>query len=425
MSDEPIQIARDLIDPLVERYNALLASMRTLDAQAEAQITRWQWASGEYYALRPLYHERYHVHHGQLLPDEPTKAGDTWLFGFDATDRLLAEYCYRVHEEPDDAEFMLYDAEGVEVIRYANTHFGTADSFLLITLGRLRGDLRQPEWYCEIQGGSPGIGIGQTDGSLSAMKGVLENLIPQNDWRVMFGGASVLYEKYRYEDNRLVEVQVQQRKGLDEDAAVQPQTHHISYAENGKANVQIDDPYIQSFETPPLKTNMDLAKLAEELGQTVIEAVRTGLDDLLGAYCWLEFTYDAVIDDGMMIYLGRELDRASFMESTYDRWFGSMQFHVRVEGRRYTEAISAEWAGGVSRYIEACRNYQDWKAVRTLFASAAKVLNAYDWRTFLGVTDDFIVFAYDHESTDDPELYILECVPESKIDLWRANGWFS
>ena len=159
------------------------------------------------------------------------------------TDRLLAKYCYRVHEEPDDAEFMLYDADGVEVIRYANTHFGTADSFLLIVLGRLHGDLRQPEWYCQIQGGSPGISIGQTDGSLSAMKGALEKLIPQNDWRVMFGGALLFYEQYRYEENRLVEVWVQLRNGLADDAPVSPEHHVIHYGDDGTPTAEIDRMY--------------------------------------------------------------------------------------------------------------------------------------------------------------------------------------
>jgi hypothetical protein len=397
MSSESIQVPREIIDQLVLRYNAMLNSMRALDVQAEAQITRWQWASGEYYSLRPLYHERYAAPHGQLLSGEPTKAGDVWLFGFDANDRLLAIYHYRVHDEPDDADFLLYDDQGVEVVRYVNTHFGTADSFIMKGVARVQGSLSQPAWYAALEG--------------------------------TFGDVSVWYEQYQYEGDRLVEARLQRRAGIEADAPTHPQTHRISYGANGKPSVTIDDPYRRSMEAAwgiRTETTAAAPSVVQSLGQAAIDAVQTDQSYLrgVGSFCWLCMDYDAVSDPGMMITFGSQAHRAEFMASTYERSFLSLVAY-RSADTNLQMLIIDSLPAEVDAFIDARREDKDWGAVRDLFTRAAKALNDFDWGALLNVTDDFMVFADDREAMADLTDAILECVPEEKIELWRANGWFS
>ena len=116
--------------------------------------------------------------------------------------------------------------------------------------------------------------------------------------------------------------------------------------------------------------------------------------------------------------LGTVEDRADFMRLSHDLWFNSiMQGRFRLTG--------FDWSPEMEAYIENCRERWEFDAVRDLFADAARALNDYNWHAWLPVSDDFIVFAYDYESTDDPEPYILKCAPKRKIDLWRKLGWFS
>jgi hypothetical protein len=400
----PAEAPREVVERLAKRYKAMKGAMRALDEQAMALVTRWQWTTGDYYTLRPLYHERFGVPRGRLLPDDPNKAGDVWLFGFDAQERMLTRCLYRRFAAPDDADYMLYDDEGIEVVRYANSHFGTKDDYMMRSLGRLRGDPRQPEWYCEVEG--------------------------------MFGSLRVEYEHYRYEGERLVEVQLQRRASLDADAPAHPQTHYISYSANGKPSVEIDDPYRRSVELgyeavygikSGANSTIPPAQIVDALKGAAIDAVRAQQSHLqgVGTFCWLSLDYDAVADPGMVISLGTAAQRADFAADTYDRSFIVLLGHYVGAGAQMQMLTVDPLPVQVDAFIEERREDQDWKAVRALFRAAAQALNAYDWRILLDVTEDFIVFASDREAMDDTEEDILECAPESKIALWRADGWFS
>lgn len=407
MGDPSFQIPRDVLVLLARRYKELANAYARFDSEAEKQAAGWVWASGVYYDIRPLYHERYELRRGRLLEGEPTMAGDVWCFGLADDGRMVAKLTFRHHyQDPSEAEYYHFDESGVDIVRYANTHFPVTESYIMGGVARLSGSMQQPEWYAEL-GGAHGLG----------------------------GMVTACYEQYFYDGGRLAQVKIRSQAGFEPEAPAHDQIHHISYEDTGRPLVRYEDKLFpgtfrylrnlnphstQSASSPAGQAQVEAA--VTNLKRAVVEAVAREITQLRAVqplYC-MEISYDAAVDDGFLISFGVEVQRRAFMEKTYDRWFGSLprsgQPQVSMHVPTFPPAAAA--------YIEKSRDEERWDDIRALFRRVAQELNGKDWTDIFEPTEMFIVFAYDHESHDDIEPYILECIPPDKRALWEADGWF-
>jgi hypothetical protein len=410
MGDSSFQIPRDVLTHLKQRYEGLANDYAQFDAEAEEKATRWEWASGVYHDLRPLYHKRYEIRRGQLLEGEPTKAGDVWCFGLTNDGRLVAKLTFRHHyQDPSEAEYYHYDASGVDIVRYMNTHFPITESYIMGGVARLSGGLLQPEWYAELHG--------------------------------MFSMANILFEQYFYDGERLKQVKIRSQSGVEPDNPAHDQVHQITYEADDLPTVRYEDKlfpeqfrYLRNLNPHTVHSalSQDAQALFEmavaSLKQRIVDVVtqeHTQLHAVQPLYC-LEISYDSAVDDGFLISFGVESQRKRFMEKTYERWFGSLHLDVLVPTNtsKYANLSALKFPLVAAAWIEKCRDAHQWDDIRAMFSQVARELNTHNWTEIFEPTELFIVFAYDHESHDDVEPYVLECIPPEKRALWEADGWF-
>jgi hypothetical protein len=443
MTDSP----RDpLFNELAARFASLKDQFKRLDAEVDARIVGWRYALESAFELRADYFRRDNQQPGALLDDEPTQAYLYHAYGYDGQNRIIYAAIFQTEELPRVCTFYDYGEGHIDCAEYQHELY--TEKFHLVKVGRLvQPSGQQPQFYAEYTQADGQAALisedyhyderGRLARILTTTHRQPRRLSPEAEKRWQqameqrqmarwfsteeqfetafvplvqqaFQSVSMLFteERYEYDGDTLKRIVSRFGNASGDFSQSPPQTMYEAP---------------RPGETPETLFEAARAALREVLGERIrqfgaADAGRTRFFNLL-------MTYDAVADDGLMLTFGTQARREAWERNGDGEGYGAMVFYGDPFMDRAHAIELWELPEDFERFIREKRREQEWDAIRDLIARVCLDLNALDWSGVLNTTDDFIIFAWDHEALPEIEDEIRACVPPDKLRLLEDEGW--
>ncbi len=419
-----------IFNELQTRFATLKDAYQRLDAEADKQIVRWRYAEESAFELRADHFRRFNAAPGKLVDDEPTNAYIFHAYGFDAQDRIIYDALFQAEENPRTCTFYEYRDDHIELVEYGVQLY--TDRYHINKVGqvsRLPG--QNPTAYAEFsQANGQEVRLFETYGY-------------DESGRIARVASSFKSTSHLTPENkRGLEHGLDQQRMLAKmlgTGDLMPQFEQIvNQALNRQMDIQTDEIY--EYEGDTIKRIVAKsdnagqkseriayeAPLPDQTDESLFEAARTSLRSAIientvqfsgsDRLCYLIMSYDAVADDGVGLVPGFESHRSEWEAETDDH-----SYHSFILDQTYHNMIMVDDPPDYARFIRIYRRDRRWDDIRKLLTQVARDLNAHVWA--LPVTDDFIVYASDHEAMRDINEEIAACVPENRLQILRAKGW--
>jgi hypothetical protein len=388
-----------LLKELRVRYETFAQSYRTLDEESDRHIVCWRYATSPAFDLRADYFRRINTRQAVPFDSEPTESPHYFAYGYDDRDRIIYIANFALQELPISAAFVLYGIDHVDLLEYNPIGSGV---YILGKNARLvMSEAGTPRHYAEIARTVMGVASSTYERYRYDDKGQLLRIheTRHHSPLMLLQHYYVAVSMYSYEGDHVQRIITRFRSStLDK-------THHsITYEAR---NPNEGDAMLFTSASQSLKTVI-VEHVIQYVAQRTSEKV----------YC-LVMSYDAVIDDGILVTLGYERDRQRWAQSPYERSYRALMEETNFEQSSFS---IYDLPPDFARFMLKMRDDEHYATIRRLFNQVARDLNGFDWKNILDITDDFIVFASDYEALADTHDEIYNCVPEDKIRLLIASG---
>jgi hypothetical protein len=379
-------------EALQARFTALQDAYQQLDAEADAQIVRWRYATKSAFDLRVDYHRRFNEKIGTLLDDEPAYERHYYAYGYDTQDRVVYAAFFYTEEMPRGAHYYRYGKHWIEEVVFHLVHH--TEDYRLSQVARLEQDTDgKPVRYTAYNVYStPAFG-----GELYTYDA--ENRLARVDafWQESEQIARSEYSYlYEYEGDTLKRIYMPT-----------PDGDRLCYAQPNP-----DGTYDMLFEAARL--NLYAYVLCFLRQQQISRRIYM-----------LELYFDAVAGDNLSLVVGGQTQRKEWLRYTDNRTYRDLidAIDARVEGNFLI--LPSPLPASYDRFVRVMRYADNWEAIRTLHYQVAQALNRADWEGILNITDDFIVYASDYLTMQSPSLHaqLHASVPPDKLQKLRAKGW--
>ncbi|MDX2139725.1 MAG: hypothetical protein SF123_16690 [Chloroflexota bacterium] len=393
-------LRKQLLRELRDRHTAFAQRFRSLDEESDRQIVRWRYALSSAFDLRADYFRRINTRQAVPFSTEPVSSPHYFAYGYDAQDRIIYIASFALQELPVSAAFILYAPNHVDLLEYSPMG---SNAHLLGRVGRLiTADDGKPRHYAEIA------------------------------YTVM-GEASTTYERYGYDDSgRLSHIHearhhspfMSLRYTYVADLLYRYEGDRLKHITTRFRSSTLDSTYNSITYQAHTRNENDatlFAAVRQSLKTAITEHVRQYIAQRTSekVYC-LVMSYDAVVDDGILVTLGYQKDRQHWEKDHYEYSYRALRFDAPVPSDSHF--TMSDLPPDFVRFMLQMREEERYQTIRTLFNQVARDLNEVDWQGILDVTDDFIVFANDYEALEDTHDEIYNCVPEDKIRMLVASG---
>jgi hypothetical protein len=444
MTDNPREA---LFHQLEARFDSLKARFEQLDAEVDARIVRWRYALDSAFELRADYFPRFNQKPGSLLDDEPTQAYLYHAYGFDAQNRLIYAATFQTEELPRVCAFYEHGEDRIDFAEFQHELY--TEKFHLVKVGRLvQSPSQSPVYYDEYAQAEGQAGLfseeyhyderGRLARILSTTRKQPRPLSPEAEqrWQQAIEQQRQMARLFGTE-KQFEETMLPMMQG----AFQQQGTYHTEerYEYEGDTLKRIVSRFGEAsgdFSQSPPRTLYEAPRTGET-PEGLYEAARSALRELIserirqfGAadarrtrFFNLLLTYDAVADDGLMLTFGTQARREAWERNGDGEGYGAMVFYGDPFSDRARSIELWELPEDFERFVRDQRREQGWNTIRDLIARVCLDLNERDWSGVLNTTDDFIIFAWDHEALPDVEDEIRACVPPEKISLLEEEGW--
>lgn len=435
-----------LFKELAQRFKALKKTgYARLDAEADANIKRWRYAERAAFDLQVDGLRRAGEEPGVFIDEEPTKAYSFHAYGYDSADRIIYSAEFQMEEVPRLCSFYSYTPDYIEAADFAVQIY--TENFHLQRVARLVGKPGEPPTlyanYGDGQGGEANtVELYQYDdkGRMARIVSTTATTPPP-----LTGEMGSRFENMMDQQRRMAQMLGTESQMPDFEKIVRTaltkgrdyQTEHI-YEYDGDNLKRIisrsTEVYGDGEAVPTQSHTLYEAPRPGETDEQLFEAARSSLHDAIIDHVVrfdpalrqqmpmynLSISYDAVADDGLMIIFGTQKQREKWEATTDERNYHNLVFSASVYDVEYTSLW--ELPEAYDRFLRNFRKKHRWDDIRKLLVQVARDLNRYDWSKLLITTDDFIVFADDHEAMEDIETVVIDCAPEEKIQILRAKG---
>jgi hypothetical protein len=397
------RVPEALSDALEQRFNLVKDQFDQIDADADARITGWRYATDSAFELRAEFYRRFNQKPGTLIDDEPLDAYIYTAYGFDDQDRIICSAIFQSEDFPRIYDYYDYGDNYIDFAEFG--YVWDTQTYRLSKVGRVvRSAEDRPLHYAEYsqEQGRKQLyfeGVQYDEAGRITRVSCVHQGYPEPL------GDSLTEHIFEYDDHTLKRIVA---RGVARDAAPA-------------------SPDYVMYEAPrPGDTPDSLFDAARSsLKSAIIEQLK-GLDAAIrekGPFYNLIISYDAVADDGLLLLLNTEAQRQQWEQSTDDRSYGALQLDSLTGPQNamlYAEI--QHHPDDYARFLRENRRDEQWDRIRELLCAVARDLNDVDWSAHFQTTDDFIVFASDYEAMNDVEDDIRDCVPDSKLKLLRARG---
>jgi hypothetical protein len=440
----------DLFDQLEARFNTAKDQFQQIDTNADMRIKHWRYAKDSVFELRVEYYRRFNTKAGKLVEDELLHELIYTAYGFDDQDRIICSAVFQSEDNP--RIYTYYD--------YADDHIGFAEfgivwdtqTYQLSKVGRLvKSSDDRPLHYAD---------YAQAAGQKQRF---FEEYHYDETGRITRISAVHQYRPAQFtdEEQRWLEYAHHQQEQIarmflsEEQASAVLEPFDESLKKLGSSNYDIVNEDIFEYEGQTLKRIVQRASHtlkdgsqpqeyilyeAPRPGETadmLFDAARISLKAAIidrlkqldaavrqkGPFYNLIVSYDAVADDGLLLTLNIQRQRALWEKSTDESGYDSLALDsVRLPQDAVPHIGIWDLPEDYARFLRDSRRDDQWERIRQLVCAVAKELNDHDWRAMFPITEDFIVIASDYEALEDIRDEIRACVPEAKLAILRARG---
>lgn len=435
-----------LFKELAQRFNALkTGGYARLDAEADANIKRWRYATSPAFDLRVNSLRRFNQEPGVLVDEEPTDAYMFYAYGYDSADRVIYSADFQTEEVPRLCSFYSYTPEYIEVAGFAVQML--TENFYLQWVGRLVSKPNErPILYASYGDGQGGearsVEVYHYDDKGRVARVVSTTITkPPSLMGEMGKGFEKMMDQQRLmaqmfgTEDQLPEFEKIMRTALSQSRNYQiEETYEYDGDELKRIVTRTSEVYADGTVAPSRDYTIYEAPRPGETDEQLFGAARTSLHDAIIDHVIrfdpilrqnmsmynLQLSYDAVADDALMIFFGTQKQREKWEATTDERTYQNLVFSASVWDEAYTTL--SDLPEDYARFLRKFRHEERWDDIRRLLVQVARDLNRYDWSKLLMTTDDFIVLADDYEAMEDIETVVKDCAPEEKIQILRAKG---
>lgn len=414
-----------------------------LDEVADARIVRWRYAEQSAFELQDDFFRRFNTKPGELVDEEPISAMHYYAYGYDAQNRIVYAAQFHFEELPFISTFYEHGDGFIEAAEYRREHY--REDYRLSEVSRFV--MQQPD-------AKPAHHARYSTGGIRTAYSV-ESYHYDDAGRLSRIASASRYDPQPFNDEaqRLWQHGIDQQRQMAKWFGTEEQTEQFIASLQNAVNVTPDESSeeeIYEYEGDILKRivshhtsvtpdneTQTYDRIAyeirnpDETDEALFEAARVSMrtqiiksvmafsqqDRLQRRIYNLSVSYDAVADDGFLLTLGME-DRRQVWEEITDSFTYMSLYYFDLEPHRDVWDLPRDY----QRFLDIYRYDQRWDEIRDLHIRVARDLNDYDWTGILNTTDDFIVFAHDHERLEDIHDCIRACVPEAKVRILEEKG---
>lgn len=398
-------------ESIIARWKAAFGQYDMCKAAAEPAVARWEWSIGERYQLLPFGYQRF-PGRPRALKTPPEQKSHYTETGLDDQNRprLLRQYDYM--ERPFET-FYLYGDTLTEILKFS---IPPRIPLMVQQVVYEQGRVVRSALF-GLNGYTP----------LLSQKG--DNPQALYEW-LGPNGRFVVLEHYVYEGDRLAKILAYCETPQGSEDPSHEFEDRFSYDEAGKL-LQIERLHNYGVSETLYRRRpkgqtfaMLRAEATQKLTEAIVERLRTAkIQERL--YC-VELSYREVthyfppyIIPGPESFR-QELLNSGDLDARYYIFAPVVQSPMGPD--QWLEITAPETLEICQQLEQAIQTGSKWTMARRILRDVAAALTRHDWTGALDVTDDFVVFAIDHEMNELTDA-LRASASKEQMRAWKQKGW--